>query len=60
MNGANGSKKQKEEGQRILSLIDDIFGRETNEIVVNTNENVNNNTNEEDVSDALFGVDDME
>ena len=60
MNGANGSKKQKEEGQRILSLIDDIFGRETNEIVVNTNENVNNNTNEEDVPDALFGVDDME
>ena len=60
MNGANGSKKQKEEGQRILSLIDDIFGGETNEIVVNTNENVNNNTNEEDVSDALFGVDDME
>lgn len=60
MNGANGSKKQKEEGQRILSLIDDIFGKETNEIVVNTNENVNNNTNEEDVSDALFGVDDME
>lgn len=60
MNGANGSKKQKEEGQRILSLIDDIFGGETNEIVVNTNENVNNNTNEEDVPDALFGVDDME
>lgn len=60
MNGANGSKKQKEEGQRILSLIDDIFGEETNEIVVNTNENVNNNTNEEDVPDALFGVDDME
>lgn len=58
MNGSNGSKKQKEEGQRIMTLIDDIFGaEETNEIVVNTNENVVIDTNEED---ALNGVDDME
>ena len=61
MNGSNGSKKQKEEGIRIMTLIHDIFdAQETNEIVVNTQEENVNNTNEEAVSDALFGVDDME
>lgn len=86
MNGSNGSKAQKIEGERIMTLIKDIFAddfapvtnddneieipndnnatqytnddvnEETNEIVVNTNDDNVVDTEEE----GLMGVDDME
>lgn len=68
MNGSNGSQAQKIEGERIMTLIKDIFGDDfapvtnddndeyTNEILVNTNDDNVVDTEEE----GLFGVDDME
>lgn len=86
MNGSNGSKAQKIEGERIMTLIKDIFAddfapvtnddneieipndnnatqytnddvnEETNEILVNTNDDNVVDTEEE----GLMGVDDME